>query len=78
MRDDTIELIRRYYGPFDVNIEIAASTTLQDVQETLANRSTSDAYTFLVGLTSSCRRNFFRAGRKSGRHRVRRRSKHQR
>jgi Ca2+-binding RTX toxin-like protein len=47
--NDTLELVRRYYEPFDVNVQIATSATMDEVIGTLAPFTTEDAYILLGG-----------------------------
>lgn len=58
LRADIIDLVERYYAPFDINVEVAAANNLTDVRNTLdrnAGDATGefDAYVFVAGVTSS-------------------------
>ena len=47
--NDTLELVRRYYEPFDVNVQIASSANMDEVISTLAPFSSDDAYILFGG-----------------------------
>jgi Ca2+-binding RTX toxin-like protein len=47
--NDTVELVARYYEPFDVNVQIASSGNMNDVISTLAPFASEDAYILFGG-----------------------------
>jgi Ca2+-binding RTX toxin-like protein len=47
--NDTVELVRRYYEPFDVNVQIASSANMNEVIGTLAPFASEDAYVLFGG-----------------------------
>ncbi|MBW3599307.1 MAG: hypothetical protein KY475_18810 [Planctomycetes bacterium] len=47
--EDVANLMRRMYEPFDVQVEIVASSNRQDVLDQLAQSDTADAYIFVAG-----------------------------
>jgi Ca2+-binding RTX toxin-like protein len=47
--NDTLELVRRYYEPFDVNVQIASSANMDDVISTMAPFASRDAYILFGG-----------------------------
>ena len=57
---DIVALVEEFYAPFDVEVVVVESETLEDVKETLASTPTNDAYIFVGGqdATSSGRASF--------------------
>jgi Ca2+-binding RTX toxin-like protein len=47
--NDTVELVRRYFEPFDVSVQIASSGNMNDVISTLAPFASEDAYVLFGG-----------------------------
>jgi Ca2+-binding RTX toxin-like protein len=46
-------LITRYYAPFDVSIQFAAASSLNDIQTTLLASGENDAYVLITGVTDT-------------------------
>ncbi len=49
LSQDVANLVRRIYQPFDVNVQIVASSNPQQVEQWLDASDTSDAYIFVAG-----------------------------
>jgi Ca2+-binding RTX toxin-like protein len=58
LRDNTLALVRRFYDPFDVTVQVARAASLTDVTDALARNAGDasgqfDAYVFVAGVTPS-------------------------
>lgn len=51
--DDVIDLVKRYYEPFDVNVSRAMSSSLDGAADYLAGGSGNDAYVVMAGAQGS-------------------------
>jgi Ca2+-binding RTX toxin-like protein len=47
--NDTLELVRRYYEPFDVNVQIASSANMNEVISAMSPFASNDAYILFGG-----------------------------